>query len=117
MADKKQTMKYYRIDQDKHTITVDTAITPTAADEAAVALYVKMGYAMKIKSQERAHQMKAQADTLSADEIRELLKDDSKALKKFDDIIHGKKTGITNAEGKYGFFAAKKWFKDEYKAK
>ena len=117
MADKKQVKKYYTIDHEKKYITVDTTVKPSNGDEEAVALFVKMGYKMRIKSQDRAIKMRAQADTMNAAEIRELLKDDSKALKKFDDIIHGKKTGITNAEGKYGFFAAKKWFKDEYKAK
>ena len=115
MADKVK--KYFTLDHDKHFITVDTTVKPQKGDEEAVALYVKMGYKMRIKSQARAEKMKKQADGLDAKAIREALKGDKEALKKFDDIIHGggkNGTGITNAEGKTGFFAAKKWYLKEY---
>ena len=106
--------KYYTLDQKKHIVTVDPTVKPAKGDKEAVALYVEMGYAMRMKSQARADKMKAKADGLDAKAIKEELKNDKAALKKFDDIIHGKKTGVTNAEGKTGFFAAKKWYLKEY---
>lgn len=110
MADnKKAEKKYFTLDHDKKFITVDTTIKPAKGDEEAVALYVKMGYKMRIKSQKRAEEMRKKADGLDADAIKLALKDDEEALKKFDDIIHGKKT---NDDGKTGFFAAKKWYKE-----
>ena len=117
MAEKAKEKKYFTINNKdgKHIITVDTTVKPQKGDEEAVALYVKMGYKMRIKSQARAEKMKKQADGLDAKAIKEALKGDKEALKKFDDIIHGKKTGVTNAEGKVGFFAAKKWYLKEYK--
>lgn len=115
MADKKKEKKYYTIDQEKHIVTVDTTVKPGKGDEEAVFLYVKMGYSMRIKSQDRAEIMKKKADGLDAKKIKDALKDDKEALKKFEDIIHGKKTGVTNEDGKTGFFAAKKWYKKEYK--
>ena len=116
MAEEKKA-KYYTIDQEKRTITVDLSIKPKGNDEKAVELYAKTGYELRIKSQERANIMKAKADNLNADKIREELKDDEEALKKFENILHGKKTGITNADGKTGFFAAKKWYVKEYDKK
>ena len=106
--------KYYTIDHKKKIITVDASITPTKVEEKEVDIYTKNNYALRIKSQARAAKMRAQADGLDAKAIKEALKGDKEALKKFDDIIHGKKTGITNAEGKVGFFAAKKWYLKEY---
>ncbi len=112
MAEKAK--KYYTLDHGKQFITVDTTVKPTKGDEEAVRLYVSMGYKMRIKSQARAEKMKANADGLDAAKIKEALKGNKVALKKFEDIIHGKKTGITNADGKTGFFAAKKWYLKEY---
>lgn len=111
MADNKKTgaKKYYVIDQNKHTITVDTTIKPAKGDEEAVKLYVNMGYDLRIKSQARATAMKAKADGLDAAAIREALKGDKAGLAKFEAIMNG-----TDTEYKKGFFAAKKWFK-EYK--
>lgn len=106
--------KYYTIDHKKKIITVDASVNPTKVEEKEVDIYTKNNYALRIKSQARAEKMKAKADGLDADAIKKALENDEVALKKFDDIIHGKKTGITNAEGKVGFFAAKKWYLKEY---
>ena len=106
--------KYYTLDHEKQFVTVDTTVTPNKGDAEAVKLYVSMGYKMRIKSQARAKKMKDNADGLNAESIKESLKNDKNALKKFEDIIHGKKTGVTNADGKTGFFAAKKWYLKEY---
>ncbi len=109
MADKKKATaakKYYIIDQKKHTITVDTTVKPAKGDEEAVALYVKMGYDMRMKSQARAEAMKAKADGLNAAAIREALKGDKEKLAKFNAIMKGE-----DPDYKKGFFAAKKWYK------
>lgn len=105
MAEKK---KYYTIDQKKHTITIDTTVPPQKGDEEAVALYIKFGYDMRIKSQDRAEKMRNRANSLDAATIREALKNDEKALKKFDEIVHGKRKESKDV----GFFVAKKWYKD-----
>ena len=114
MAEQAKVKKYYTLDHDKHFVTVDTTVKPAKGDDEAVKLYVSMGYKMRIKSQARAEKMKAKADGLNAAAIKEALKADKAALKKFDDIIHGAKTGVTNEDGKTGFFAAKKWYLKEY---
>lgn len=115
MAEKAKVKKYYTVNQEKHTVTIDTTVKPTKADEEQVKLLVSMGgYEMRFKSAARAAAMKSKADGLNADAIRAELKNDKAALKKFDDIIHGAKTGVTNADGKVGFFAAKKWYLKEY---
>ena len=119
MAEQAKVKKYYTINNKngKHIITVDTTVKPAKGDEEAVKLYVSMGYDLRMKSQARAEKMKENADGLNAEEIRKALKSDKDALKKFDDIIHGggkNGTGVTNKEGKTGFFAAKKWYLKEY---
>lgn len=104
MADK----KYFTLNQTKKTITVDTTITPAAGDEEAVALYVKMGYALVIKSQKRAKQMRDKADKRSKEDFEELLKDNPEGLKTFKDICDGKQT---NDKGCSGLWAAKRWYR------
>lgn len=114
MAEKKKA--YYTVNKKEHVVTIDTSVTPTKEDEKEVNLLVSLGgYDMRFKSKARAAAMKAKStDGLNADAIKEALKNDKAALKKFDDIIHGAKTGVTNADGKKGFFAAKKWYLKEY---
>ena len=63
MADK----KYFKLNQEKKTITVDTTVNPAKGDKEAVALYVEMGYSMVIKSQARAKQMSEKADKTATD--------------------------------------------------
>lgn len=109
---KKVEKKYYTLNHEKHIVVVDTTVKPKEGDKEAVALYVEMGYAMRIKSQERAAAMKNKADGLTADAIKKALENDKEAQKKFEDIVNGKETGVTNADGKTGFFAAKKWYKN-----
>ena len=111
-TEKKTEKKYFTIDQDKHVITVDTTVKPQKSDEDAVALYVKMGYAMRIKSQVRAKAMKEKADNLTAEQIRTALADDKANLDKFEAILTGK-----DPDNKKGFFAAKKWYKANFLSK
>ena len=109
MAEKAKVKKYYTLDHEKQFVTVDTTVKPAKGDEEAVKLYVNMGYKMRIKSQARAEKMRAKADGLNAETIREALKSDKVGLEKFNTIMKGK-----DDEYKKGFFAAKKWYK-EYK--
>ena len=103
--------KYFTIDQKKQVITIDTTVKPQAGDKETIKLFVEMGYKMRIKSQRRAAIARERATGLTADEIRNELSSKT-AKKKFDDIIAGR---AQNAEGKTGFFAAKKWYLTEYK--
>ena len=102
--------KYYTVDREKKIVVVDTTVDAKKGEAEAVDLYLKAGYDLRIKSQARADKMKAKADGLDADTIRAALKDDAEALTKFENIMEGKEAGY-----KKGFFAAKKWYKTEYK--
>lgn len=104
MADK----KYFKLNQEKKTITVDTTVNPAKGDKEAVALYVEMGYSMVIKSQARAKQMSEKADKRGIEDYKELLKDNPEALKTFIDICEGTKT---NDKGCSGLWAAKRWYR------
>ena len=103
--------KYYTIDQKKHVVTVDTTVKPAKGDEEAVALYVKMGYNMRMKSQARAEQMAAKAAEHPLDKatIMETIKGDKEAVKVFNAIMKGE-----DANHKKGFFASKAWYLKEY---
>jgi len=46
--------KYFKVNVEKKTITIDTTVTPIAAEERAVDSYVKAGYIIKFKSEKRA---------------------------------------------------------------
>lgn len=99
--------KYYNVNHERQTITVDTTVKPTKKEEADVKLFVSNGYKLRVKSQDRAQAMKDKADGLNADDIRNALKDDKKALDKFNAIVKGK-----DKEYKKGFFSAKKWYNE-----
>ena len=104
--------KYYAIDQKKHVITVDTTVKPAKGDEEAVALYVKMGYNMRMKSQVRAAKMaeKAAETNIKKADIEAAIKGDKEAVKIFNAIMKGE-----DKNHKRGFFAAKAWYLKEYK--
>lgn len=106
MADK----KYYTLDREKKIVVVDTTVEPKKGEMEAVELYLKAGYDLRVKSTARRDKMRANADGLDAKTIKEALKDDAEALAKFNNIMEGKEAGY-----KKGFFAAKKWYKTEYK--
>lgn len=99
--------KYYEVNKKSHTVTIDTSVKHTKADEEKVNLLVKVGgYDMRFKSEARAAAMTKKADGLNAATIREALKDDKKGLAKFEAIMKGE-----DKEFKKGFFAARKWYK------
>lgn len=54
--------KYYKLNKEKKTITIDDKITPTAADEKDVQRYVTAGYIIRHKSEARAKAAKARAE-------------------------------------------------------
>lgn len=46
--------KYYKINADKKTITLDTKVSPSAAEKEAAQMYVNAGYIIRYKSEKRA---------------------------------------------------------------
>lgn len=46
--------KYYKLNSDKKTITIDTKVSPTAQDKEEVQMYVVAGYIIRHKSEKRA---------------------------------------------------------------
>ena len=100
-------MNAYKVDAAKKIITIDDSVKATAAEEKDIVMYVNAGYVIKHKSQKRAKQAAARADSLTDAAIQAALKDDKKALEEY------KKIKATKGKGG-GFFAAKKWYKDNY---
>ncbi len=54
--------KYYKLNKDNKTITLDDKITPSATDKADVQMYVTAGYVIRHKSEARAKAAKARAE-------------------------------------------------------
>ena len=54
--------KYYKINAEKKTITLDDKVTPTATEKADVQMYVTAGYVIRHKSEARAKAAKARAE-------------------------------------------------------
>lgn len=100
-------MNAYKVDAAKKIITIDDSVKATAADDKDIAMYVAAGYVIKHKSQKRAKQAAERADSLTDAAIKEALKEDKKALAEYESIKKQKGKGG-------GFFAAKKWYKDNY---
>lgn len=46
--------KYYKINEKKKIITVDTTVTPTVADKDLLSIFVAGGYKLRVKSEKRA---------------------------------------------------------------
>lgn len=55
--------KYYKLNKDNKTITVDDNVTPTAADKLDFQAYVNAGYTIRHKSAKRAAAAKKRAET------------------------------------------------------
>ena len=99
--------KVYTVNADKKTIIIDDSVKATAADNKDIAMYVAAGYIIRHKSAKRAKAAAKRADSLKDENIKEALKDDKKALAKYEAIKKQKGKGG-------GFFAARKWYKDTY---
>jgi hypothetical protein len=54
--------KYYNVNTEKKVITIDVSVTPTAADNAIISLYLQNGYILRAKSEKRAAAAKARAE-------------------------------------------------------
>lgn len=54
--------KYYKLNKDNKTITIDDSVTPTAADKLDFQTYVNAGYTIRHKSEARAKAAKARAE-------------------------------------------------------
>jgi hypothetical protein len=50
----KTVKKYYKVDADKRIITIDSKVTPSAAEKDVVQMYVNAGYTIRFKSEARA---------------------------------------------------------------
>lgn len=110
--------KYYIQDDVNRVVIIDGNIIPTAAEERYVNTLILGGYTPRMKSAEKAKQMKERADKQPSDkEILEALKDDPANLQKYRDIKRDKDEKgepITeNYNGKKGFFAARSWYMKE----
>ena len=46
--------KYYKLNANNKTITLDSKVVPTALDEKTVQMYVNAGYIVRYKSEKRA---------------------------------------------------------------
>ena len=99
--------KAYTVNPDKKVITIDDSVKASAADNKDIAMYVSAGYIIRHKSAKRSKAAAQRADNLKDKDILAALKDDKKALEEYEAIK--KKTGKGG-----GFFAAKKWYKDNY---
>lgn len=97
--------KAYTVKADKKIIIIDDSVKASAADDKDIAMYVAAGYVIRHKSAKRAKAAAERVDGLKDADIKEALKDDKKALAKYEEI----KT--TSGKGG-GFFAAKKWYKE-----
>ena len=97
----------YRLNTEKKIIIIDDSVKMTAAEDKDIDRYVRVGYTIKHKSASRSKAATARADGLKDADIKAALKDDKKALETYEAI---KKT---KGEGG-GFFAAKKWYKENY---
>lgn len=99
--------KYYSLNPDKKTITINDKVKASAADQKDIALYVAAGYIIKHKSEKRAKAAAKRADSLTDAAIKAALKDDKKALETYE--------AIKKQSGKGGgFFAARKWYKENH---
>lgn len=96
--------KYYTLNQKKKTITIDYTVKPTKEDETEVNAYILAGYIIKRKSAKRAAAAAKRAnDGLKGADIEAALKGNEEALAEYASI-----------KSERGFFAAKKWYKDNY---
>lgn len=99
--------KAYTIKADKKIIIIDDSVKATAADDKDISMYVAAGYVIRHKSVKRAKAAAKRSDSLKDADIKEALKDDKKGLAQYEAIKRKR-------EGGGGFFAAKKWYKENY---
>lgn len=112
MADKKP---YLTVNYEAMTFTVNDAEKPTAQDEADIARFLRAGFKMRHKSAKRTQNA---TDKALTDEtiLAELKKAENElALVNY---LFIKSDKSKDAEGKRigGFFKAKAWYQNEYKA-
>jgi hypothetical protein len=99
--------KAYSLNKNKQWVILNTDVKPTAAEQMLIDTYVRNGWELKLKSAARAAKATARADGLKDADIQEALKNDKKALADY--------IAIKKQKGKGGgFFAAKKWYKENY---
>ena len=107
---KKKVKKYYEINQKNHTVTIDTSVKATKADEEKVKLLVNIGgYEMRFKSEARAAAMKAKANNLKKEDILKAIDGDKEAKAKYEAIMKGEDPDYNK-----GFMCVLKWYKNDY---
>ena len=99
--------KAYIVNPEKKIVIIDDEVKATAAENKDIDRYVAAGYVIRHKSKKRAAKAAERADKISDAMILEALKGDKKALDKYVEIKKTKGKGG-------GFFAAKKWYKENY---
>lgn len=102
--------KTYTVNTKKKVITISNSAKLTTTDKEIIAMYLNVGYILRQKSVARAKKAAERADSITDADIKKALEEDKEALEKYCEIKNG------NGKGK-GFFAAKKWYNDNYKKK
>ena len=102
-------VKYYVVDKEKKTITIDKSVKATEGDLDYVKLLLSTGYELREKSAKRAKTASERAKKEKWDNkaIQEFLKDKPDDLETYLGILKGKEEG-------HGFFKARAWFKEKF---
>lgn len=115
------TKKYYRITSRetkkgiKYYIYIDDTVKPTAQDLADIQMYIKCGYEIKHKSEQRAKEAKARANVLPKKaEIIEALKNDKTVLPEGSASLRKGETALEHFNSIENFFEARSWYLNEY---
>lgn len=103
MANKK---KYYTQNTETMTVTIDSKVKPTAAEEHIVKMLIAAGYKLAVKSEERSKEAKKRA-------AKETIKKASDMdMSKLTDAQQAELESILKGSGKgTGFFAARAFYK------
>ena len=99
--------KYYKVNPEKKTITIDDSVKPTKQDEADLMRYLGAGYILRHKSAARSATAKSRSGGLTKADIEKALANEPKFLEKFTKLCKGKGKG-------QGVFAAKSWYEKDY---
>lgn len=101
------TNKYFTQNAEKMTVTIDSKVKPTAADEHIVKMLIAAGYKLVIKSEERSKEAKKRAakETIKKASDMDLTKLNKEQQKELNSILKGSGKGT-------GFFAARAYYKE-----
>lgn len=98
-------MGYYvsNVDTKRKVLTIDDSVEPNKRDQLLIDSYLKVGYTIRFKSQDRTQIAKERAEkNLKVEDIKEIFTDFPELLEEFEEIKSGR------GKGK-GAFAALSW--------